>query len=185
MPVVTEEQLKMESQLLEVKANSLKSDREYLVAQRALLEIEEAFVDKLWEVQQNEAALTTMEKNALRGQTNQEFGIKIEAQKLIVHKAKMTQHNQKTGRQCLEAEIRILSVQTGLVPPKRPKKKNKKNKKKDQSPLMTGTFAQGANNTTSPGDGPEKMIYTNTGDDALDEMDQEDPELGNKMIKVL
>ena len=51
---------------------------------------------------------------------------------------------------------------------------------------MTGTFPTSVINISMPKENTEKTIYTNLGDDALDEMDQEEPsELGNKMIKVL
>lgn len=178
--------MKLESELYAVKKEHLSVNREYFYTQKGLLEVEEEFLDKIWEVEANESHLKQMEKNSLRGKINMEFGMKIEAQKLVVHKAKMALHQIKNMRHCLEAEIRILSVANGLSAPKTSKKKKKKNKK-NRDPLMVGIFCNGPASTIGvPKENIEKTIYTNIGDDALDEMDQEEPcELGNKMIKVL
>jgi hypothetical protein len=184
--LAAEKIMKLESELYAVKKEHLSVNREYFFSQKGLLEVEENFLDKIWEVEANESHLKQMEKNSLRGKINMEFGMKIEAQKLVVHKAKMAQHQIKNMRHCLEAEIRILSVANGLSAAKTSKKKKKKNKK-NRVPLMAGIFCNGpASAIGVPKENIEKTIYTNMGDDALDEMDQEEPsELGNKMIKVL
>ena len=186
--LATEKIIKLESELYAVKKEHLSVNREYFYTQKGLLEVEEQFLDKIWEVEANESYLKQMEKNNLRGKINGEFGMKIEAQKLIVHKAKMALHQIKNMRHCLEVEIRILSVANGLCAPKTSKKKKNKNKnKKKRDPLMVGIFCSGPASTIGvPKENIEKTIYKNMGDEALDVMDQEEPsELGNKMIKVL